>query len=202
MATIPKTSVALLRAISEDSNSARWNDFYDRYQPVMEAYLKAAFPSVEQEDVIQETMVVFIDKVRNYEYDPDNKGLFRNYLIGILKFKAIEALKRRKREADNREEYKNDPTAEVDADREKAEREREEWRKTVGAMAIRELFNDKSITTQNKEIFRRVAIRGESAAYVAEAFGVTRNNVDQIKARLTQKLRDIIISMGRLDGHD
>lgn len=202
MATIPKTSVALLRAISEDSNSARWNDFYDRYQPVMEAYLKAAFPSVEQEDVIQETMVVFIDKVRNYEYDPDNKGLFRNYLIGILKFKAIEALKRRKREADNREEYKNDPTAEVDADREKVEREREEWRKTVGAMAIRELFNDKSITTQNKEIFRRVAIRGESAAYVAEAFGVTRNNVDQIKARLTQKLRDIIISMGRLDGHD
>lgn len=202
MATIPKTSVALLRAISEDSNSARWNDFYDRYQPVMEAYLKAAFPSVEQEDVIQEAMVVFIDKVRNYEYDPDNKGLFRNYLIGILKFKAIEALKRRKREADNREEYKNDPTAEVDADREKAEREREEWRKTVGAMAIRELFNDKSITTQNKEIFRRVAILGESAAYVAEAFGVTRNNVDQIKARLTQKLRDIIISMGRLDGHD
>lgn len=202
MATIPKTSVALLRAISEDSNSARWNDFYDRYQPVMEAYLKAAFPSVEQEDVIQETMVVFIDKVRNYEYDPDNKGLFRNYLIGILKFKAIEALKRRKREADNREEYKNDPTTEVDADCEKAEREREEWRKTVGAMAIRELFNDKSITTQNKEIFRRVAIRGESAAYVAEAFGVTRNNVDQIKARLTQKLRDIIISMGRLDGHD
>lgn len=60
-------------------------------------------------------------------------------------------------------------------------------------------MNDKSITTQNKEIFRRVAIRGESAAYVAEAFGVTRNNVDQIKARLTQKLRDIIVRMGNFD---
>lgn len=199
MATIPKTSVALLRAISEDSNSARWNDFYDRYQPVMEAYLKAAFPSVEQDDVIQETLMVFMDKVKNYEYNPDDKGLFRNYLVGILKFKAIEALKHRKGEAEKRDAYKEDPTTKVDVDREKTAQELEEWRKTIGAVAIRELMNDKSITTQNKEIFRRVAIRGESAAYVAEAFGVTRNNVDQIKARLTQKLRDIIVRMGNFD---
>lgn len=202
MATIPKTSIALLRAIAADEKSARWEDFYDRYQPVMESYLKAAYPSVEQEDVIQEAMIVFMNKVKTYEYDPDNKGLFRNYLVGILKFKAIEALKRRKREADNHDAYKEDPTTDVDVDREKEERERESWRKTIGAMAIRELLKDKSITTQNKEIFRRVAIRGEGASYVAEAFGVTRNNVDQIKARLTQKLRDIIIRMGRLDEYD
>ena len=113
MANIPKTSVALLRAIAEDSNSARWNDFYDRYQPVMEAYLKAAYPSVEQEDVIQEAMIVFMNKVKTYEYDPDNKGLFRNYLVGILKFKAIEALKHRKGEAEKRDAYKEDPTTKV-----------------------------------------------------------------------------------------
>lgn len=202
MANIPKTSVMLLKSISEDSNSARWYDFYDRYQPMMAAYLSAAFPSLEQEDVIQETMIAFMDKVRNYSYDPEHKGLFRNYLVGILKFKAIEALKKRKREADKRDGLKEEAPQSAPERRELEEQEVESWRKTVGEMAIRELMEDKTITTQNKEIFRRVAIRGESAAYVAEAFGVTRNNVDQIKARLTQKLRDIIIKMGCFDGRN
>ena len=66
-----------------------------------------------------------------------------------------------------------------DADREKAARE------AFAAMA------DPSIREQSKQIFVRVAINGEKPEDVAAAFGVTRNSVDQTKARLVAKLRII-----------
>ena len=108
MAEIPKTSVMLLKAISEDSDSARWYDFYNRYHPVMDGYLRAAFPTLEADDVIQDAMLALMKKLPGYRYEPDENGHFRNYLIGIVKFKAIEHLKRRKREAEGLEAYKGD----------------------------------------------------------------------------------------------
>lgn len=202
MASIPNTSVALLRAIAQDTNSVRWEEFYSRYQPAMSAYLSSAFPSLEQEDVIQEAMIAFMAKVADYKYDPVNKGLFRNYLIGILKFKAIEALKKRKKESDKRDGFKAEIGEPVCEGRAVEKDDLLSWRQVVAEMSIRKLMADDSISTQNKEIFRRVAIKGESAMDVAGAFGVTRNNVDQIKARLTKRLREIIIEMGCLDGCD
>lgn len=48
---------------------------------------------------------------------------------------------------------------------------------------------------RTKEIFRRVALGGESPAKVAEAYGITRNAVDQIKARSTAKIRKLAESL-------
>ena len=52
------TSTTLLKAIGGDADSPRWLEFVSRYQPVMESYLKSKFPTVDAEDVMQETLVV------------------------------------------------------------------------------------------------------------------------------------------------
>ena len=57
---IPETSTTLLRDIASDSQHARWFEFVDRYRPMMEAYMRGRFPTVEADDIIQETLIALI----------------------------------------------------------------------------------------------------------------------------------------------
>lgn len=204
MANIPKTSVALLRAIAEDPESSRWTEFYSRYQPCLAAYLQSAFRSksndqdsdeliVNCDEVIQDTMITFMKKVKEYHYDPEEKGFFHNYLIGIAKYKAMEWRAKHKKDSD-RKARNRDVVIDAPWTYNNHARYFEAWQEEVLKIAVYRLMNDKTISTQNKEIFRRVALNGESAESVACAFEMTRNCVDQIKFRLTKKLRELIES--------
>lgn len=92
MAKIPTTSTTLLRDVASDSQHARWTEFAARYRPMMEAYLRERFPSVDADDVIQETLVAVWAALPSYRYAPDEKGHFHNYLTGILRNKALRQL--------------------------------------------------------------------------------------------------------------
>ena len=89
---IPETSTTLLRNV-RDAEHPRWPEFVAKYRPMMEAYLKAHFPAVEADDVIQETFAALCGILPGYIYAPDEKGHFRNYLTGILRNKARRALR-------------------------------------------------------------------------------------------------------------
>ena len=52
---------------------------------------------------------------------------------------------------------------------------------------------------RTKQIFLRAAVNGEKPEEVAEAFGITRNSVDQIKSRLIDKLREVIEQLESVD---
>lgn len=196
MANIPKTSVMLLKAIAKDSQSARWFDFYSRYQPVMEGYLRASFPTLEAEDVIQDSMLALMQKLPGYQYDPDTKGHFRNYLIGVVKFKAIELLKKRKRESDKMSSYKDDrESCEPTLEERTTEDELREWRHHAYEVALAQLMSDPKIQERSRCVFARVAINHETPEMVAAAYGITRNAVDQIKNRMINKLRELVARM-------
>ena len=87
------TSTTLLKAIGADLDSPRWTEFVARYQPVMESFLAQQFPSVDADDVMQETLIVIARVLPDYHYAPDTKGHFRNYLLGILKNKAHDGVR-------------------------------------------------------------------------------------------------------------
>ena len=53
---VPDTSTTLLRDVA-DSSHARWSVSYSRYQPMMLAYLREHFPSLDADDIIQDTFV-------------------------------------------------------------------------------------------------------------------------------------------------
>jgi DNA-directed RNA polymerase specialized sigma24 family protein len=57
VAKIPTTSTTLLRDVANDSQHARWGEFVARYRPAMEAFMRVRFPSLDADDVIQETLV-------------------------------------------------------------------------------------------------------------------------------------------------
>ena len=91
---IPSTSTTLLRQIGGDAHHARWAEFVARYRPMMEAYLREHFPSVEADDIIQEALVALIETLPGYHYSPEEKGSFHNYLTGILRNKALRQISR------------------------------------------------------------------------------------------------------------
>ena len=93
MTQVPTTSVTLLKALSGESDSARWTEFFRKYEGPMRAFLAARYPSVEADDVIQETLKALAKRLPNYHYVPDEKGHFHNYLMGIVRHKADDAIR-------------------------------------------------------------------------------------------------------------
>ena len=184
----PDTSMTLLRDLAGRADHPRWGEFVVRYRPLMESYLHEWFPSLEMDDLIQETFVAIAKTLPDYRYVPDEKGHFHNYLTGILHHKALNALKRQNRRNEVTREYALDPSARGignDADVEK-------WRETVCEVALQQLLADPSVTGRKRQIFMRTAMKGESPEDVAASLAVSRAVVDQTKKRMMDRLRELV----------
>ena len=200
---VPVTSISLLKVLGEDSQSPRWREFLRMYASTIDGFLFKHFPTVDAEDVVQETLRALVEKLPLYEYEPDTKGHFRNYLIGIVRFKAIEQLKRRKREADLRVELEANAQFEWECEKQSYSVDLRDWQREAYEAALAQFMADKGISTRDKEIFRRVALQGESPEDVAAIFDIKRNNVDQIKARMVAKLKELALRYaGICDGQN
>ena len=190
MAQIPPTSATLLNDLAHDSQHARWGEFVARYRPMMEEFLHKAFPSVDADEAVQETLVSLIRQMPVYRYVPEEKGHFHNYLIGILRHKALRQLSQTKRQSELREELARDGTS-VCRDGETDE-DAKAWRLAIFEIALEQYLADDTVQTRTKQIFVRLAVNGEKPEQVAQAFGLKRNAVDQIKNRAMTRLRELV----------
>ena len=197
---VPVTSISLLKVLGEDSQSPRWTEFARKYASTIDGFLYRYFPTVDADEVVNETLIALVNKLPLYEYDPDTKGHFRNYLIGIVRFKAIEQLKRRKREAEFKEELETKAKLDWEYGQQSYSVDLRNWQREAYEAALAQFMADKSISTRDKEIFRRVALQEESPEDVADIFGIKRNNVDQIKARMVAKLKELALQYANVCG--
>ena len=187
MADIPTTSTTLLRDVASDPQHVRWGEFVARYRPMMEAFMRERFPSIDADDVIQETFIALCKVLPSYSYEPDEKGHFRNYLTGILRNKALRRLRREQKDAEVAAELRRAGGRPLSAaDDEKV------WRESVFELALQRFFADESIADRTKRIFERTALNGESPETVAAAFKMTRHAVDQAKSRAMARLRELV----------
>ena len=205
---IPETSTTLLRNV-RDAEHPRWPEFVAKYRPMMEAYLKAHFPAVEADDVIQETFAALCGILPDYIYAPDEKGHFRNYLTGILRNKARRALRNINRQTEIKDivdahngrarspvsPERSEPrkrSLEVCAPQCATQDDDQSWREAVFEIALRRFLSDESIADRTKRIFERTALNGESPESVAASFKMTRHAVDQAKSRAMSRLRELV----------
>ena len=192
MGRIPKTSTTLLKQIAGAAEHPRWEEFVARYRPMLEAYARERFPVVEADDLIQETLLGLMRALPDYVAREDKKGAFHNFLTGVLRHKALDALRREGR----REEA--EALAGEAGEREKAVEE--EWRKTVYSVALEQLMANPRVGARSKQIFMRTALRGEKPQEVAESLLVSRGLVDLTKRRMTARLRGIVERLKDVDG--
>ena len=195
MSVVPTTSTTLLRDLANDSQHPRWGEFVERYRPMMEAFLHDKFPYVDADDIIQETFVALCKVLPSYRYAPDEEGHFRSYLTGILRNKALRAIRKARQQSDYAEmgkievQLQEDDVPAVIADDEQA------YRKALFDIALQQFRDDESISDRTKRILERVAINGESPATVAASFKMDRHAVDQAKHWAIARLREIVTGL-------
>ena len=197
---VPVTSVSLLKVLGEDVQSPRWTEFANKYSSTIYGFLQKYFPSVDADEVFNETLIALVRKLPVYTYDPDAKGHFRNYLIGIVRYKAIEQLKRYRKDGNIKEALEAQAQFEWEDKVQSYQVDLRDWQREAYEAALGQFMADASISTRDKEIFRRVALRGESPEDVAAIFDLKRNNVDQIKARMVKKLKELALQYASVCG--
>lgn len=190
MATIPETSISLLRSLSVGADNERWLEFFRRYEEPMRAFLNEdRFRGVDADDVIQEVLMSLSKALPRFLLTEDRKGHFRNYLMGIVKHKAQDMLRKEAREKKLKGDFKDDGGIF------RNETEYEEWQYSRMEVALEQLLSDDTINSRTREVFRHLVEFHEKPEQVAEAFALTRNNVDQIKKRMIERLAKIISLM-------
>ena len=197
---VPATSVSLLKVLGEDPLSPRWTEFFNKYKSTMEGYLFKYFPMVDAAEVINETLLALVKKLPVYTYDPDVKGHFRNYLIGIVRYKAIEQLKKNRRNAELKEALEAKAQLDWEYEQQPYSVDLRDWQREAYEAALAQFMADPNLSTRDKEIFRRVALNGESPESVATIYDITRNNVNQIKSRMVAKLKELAMQFANVCG--
>jgi len=162
----------------------------------MEAYLRSRFPGLDAEDAVAEVLVALVGALADYRYDPQEKGRFHNYLTGILRHKALRMCRDASRDNALKAEL---ATRDVPPVGKQAEVEEESYRQSLVEIALARFFADESVASRTKEIFRRVAVKGESPEAVARAYQVGRHAVDQIKSRSLDKVRTFVEELEAAD---
>lgn len=185
---VPDTSTTLLRDVADTSHS-RWAVFYARYQPMMLAYLRERFPSLDADDIVQETFSALAKILPDYQYDPQKKGAFHNFLTGVLRNKALCALDKKNRLKSVEERMQQDVIVAGCSTHEQSYRD---WRESVFEVALQQLLADDSVQDRTKQAFVQTAIGGKSIEDVAVSLGVTRHAVECMRSRTLDRLRDLV----------
>lgn len=220
MGGCPQTSATLLQNLASDSQHARWGEFVARYRPMMAAFMRSSFPTLDADEAIQQTLIALIRIFPVYRYVPDEKGSFHNYLTGVLRHKALKLRAAENRAAERRRALSRaasfyassgaalscaalakepSPLAATSAAASSRAAEEEKWRAAVFEIALQQYLADDAVQPRTKQIFTRLALNGEKPEAVAAAFGLTRNAVDQIRSRAMTRLRALVKALEQVD---
>ena len=151
----------------------------------MRAFMGQRFPSLDADDIVQETFVALAKALPYYVYNPRENGHFHNYLTGVLRNKALKALAARQRDA----RLKEKAACELDGGTSAHEADYRQWCESVYEIALQQLLADESIHERTKQVFIRLAIDGEKPETVAESLGIAYNTVVKMKERTLDRLR-------------
>ncbi|MFG0330751.1 MAG: sigma-70 family RNA polymerase sigma factor [Phycisphaerales bacterium] len=193
---ITTTHVTLLERLGEGSDSPAWDEFYRRYGKLIESFAtRQGLQAADAQDVVQDVLVALSRSMRDFEYDP-SKGKFRSYLKTITlravfrKFRQKKAAPAQGLVAGGVDDALHDE--EIDALWET------EWRQYHLRQAMRVI--DAEFNEQNRTAFRLYVQDGCSAAEVAEALGVSVDQVYQAKSRILKRLSELIAAQTADEG--
>ena len=187
------TSATLLEALKTAAHQTRWQEYVDRYRPLIVSFLRArGLDGEEAEDIAQTALLEFSKAYRDGRYDA-TKGRLRSWLFGIVYRQLLSHWRSQGRRGRGMSELTTGALEEVADDvGEEALEERweEQWRKAVLGQSLREIRG--MVKAQTYAAFREFALKDRPAAEVAEELGMTENAVFGAKRRVLQRLREVL----------
>lgn len=189
-----RTTTALLNGLRDPCDASAWRELTDRCCPIMRAVaVRLGVADADLDDVIQTTLVTFVESWRRGQYDRA-RGRLSNFLVTILRSRILDLQRRQWRRAGAR-----GGSALVDLPS-VVEVERlwmDERQKRLLVVALEELRRG-GVEEQSLQAFELYALRGSDADEVAAMLSVSREHVYDTKYRLSRRLRPIMARLGEL----
>ena len=185
------TRSSVLRAVANTENEAAWQRLFDLYAGFV--FSIARSKGLKPEDADDIVQVVFTDLARNlptFQYDRA-KGKFRSYLVGLVHWRVMDRLKAGKRDMELKANFLEETQSFASPDDDGfAERE---WQAAALEEALRRIKPD--VNPEHYAAFVASAIEGQNTEVVMRLYCLTRDNLYQIRKRLTEKLRETIANV-------
>ena len=193
------TRSSVLKAVADTENEAAWNRFFDLYAGFVYSIARSkGLNAVDADDIVQ---IVFCDLARTmptFKYDRE-KGRFRSYLSGLVSWRVMDRLRYGKRDAELKANFLEEVrSAEADGDDAFAERE---WQAAAMEEALRRMKPE--VRPEHYAAFVASAVEGQDTETVTKLYGISRNNLYQIRTRITEKLRETVAKvLAEMDAPD
>ncbi len=182
------TSTSLLDGLLDPTNDRVWTEFFDRYGPIVRGFArKLRLREHEVDDAVQETMVTFVTRYREGDYDRQ-KGRLRSWLCGLAYHKIRHILDRRllrERRASGRD-GPNPPLESIPDQDHTTELWEAEWRNVVIRRCLDQIRDETDPV--RLRAFELYALQNWSADEVAEELGISRNMVYLSKSRVLGRI--------------
>ena len=181
------TRSSVLNAVANTENEAAWSRLFDLYAGFV--FSMARRKGLKPEDADDIVQVVFADLARNlptFKYDSE-RGHFRSYLTGLVNWRVTDRLKTLKRDAEQKADFRKYLRSAAGKDDTFAERE---WQAAATEEALRRIKPD--VRPEHYAAFVASAIEGQDTDVVTKLYGISSDNLYQIRKRLTAKLREAV----------
>ena len=181
------TRSSVIRAVADTENEAAWNRLFDFYAGFIFSIARSKGLNEENaDDVVQAVFIDLIKKMPGFEYDRA-KGKFRSFLTTITHWRINDKKRNFKRDIDLKEAFANEYPILSSGDKVFAERE---WQAAALKEALRRIKPD--VRPDHYAAFVASAVEGQDTETVINLYGLSRDNLYQIRKRLTAKLQEIV----------
>ena len=183
----PSTRATLLERLRDGQDVDAWREFYDLYQELVLAVARRwGLQSSDCDDVLQETLARLARALPEFRYDP-GRGRFRSYLKTTVTSVIVTRLRQTRRGTGVQAlENHHEPADPGDVD----EIWETEWRRHHVRMAMRRVRNE--FSERDIDVFDRYAVRDGDATEIAQASGLSVDQVYQIKSRIARRISTLI----------
>lgn len=183
------TRSSVLRAAANVEDKAAWGRFFDLYAGFVFAIARSKGLSADDaDDVVQSVFTDLARKLPTFEYDRA-KGRFRSYLLELINWRIIDKLKSRKRETELMSAYGQE-TKTSQASGGPSSSVEQEWQSQALNEALRRLKSE--VKKEHFAAFVESTIEGVDTETVMKLHDISRDNLYQIRTRLTAKLKPLM----------
>jgi RNA polymerase sigma factor (sigma-70 family) len=189
------TRRSLLSRLKESNAQESWRQFFDMYwRLIYTTALGAGLSDWEAQEVVQETVLTVVRKIKSFQYDPA-VGSFKGWLLTIVRWRIADQFRKRqgqiqpfrsRRGTDTQGtatiERVVDPGA-VDLDT----IWEDEWQRTLFAAALARV--KRQANARHYQIFDLHAVKQWPVQKVAQVLGVSAGQVRLAKHRISVLMR-------------
>jgi len=189
------TRRSLLSRLKQSNAQESWREFFDTYWRLIYATaLNAGLTDSEAQEVVQESILTVVKKIRSFRYDPAS-GSFKGWLLTIVGWRSGNKFRKRQQQihaSGARRATRTSGTATLERIPDPAAINldavwEEEWQRTLFAAALSRV--KRQANARHYQMFDLYAVKSWSVDKVAETLGVSTAQVRLAKYRVTALMR-------------